>query len=313
MGFRDGLKDLLSKTSRQSPPEQPPVEHPGGVVAPVDGEHSSADHDLILALTMSLQERDIARKLANAESCNMASAKRKSIIDSVMCDGLQHALSYKLWQDNCLEYTDIVPDGFYDAWGDFSDVVPSASDFPSLHDLRSIPRVAGDAREVLLVDHSADPGLCTAVEHLTELLNEDSSVRDKIQVCRRGTRNIIVVAHRFPRRLQMWCAARLVAVQAPRSCTTGGSKPARPPKSGTVASSSPWASCLSACTATVHCSSRCWQTASSCHAAWCARGTTRPRVLPSRLLRWCASTAQRSSSTSCAALGAPFPLHWVGT
>lgn len=137
---------------------------------------------MILALSMSLQERDIARKLANAESCNMASAKRKSIIDSVMCDGLQHALSYKLWQDNCLEYTDIVPDGFYDAWGDFSDIVSSSTDFPSLHDLRSIPRVAGDAREVLLVDHSADPGLCTAVEHLTERLSEDSSIRDKIQV-----------------------------------------------------------------------------------------------------------------------------------
>lgn len=183
MGFRDGLKDLLSKTSRQLPPEQPPadLEHAGGVT-PADGEHSSADHDLILALTMSLQERDIARKLADVESCNLASAKRKSIIDSVMCDGLQHALSYKLWQDNCLEYTDVVPDGFYDAWGDFGDIVPSATDFPSLHDLRGIPRVAGDTREVLLVDHSADPGLCTAVEHLTELLNEDSSVRDKIQV-----------------------------------------------------------------------------------------------------------------------------------
>lgn len=184
MGFRDGLKELLSKTSRNVPPEQPPA---GGTMATgepaAEGEHSSSDRDLILALTMSLQERDVARKLANAESRNMASAKRKSIIDSVMGDGRQHALSYKLWEDNCLEYDDIIPDGFYDVWGDFADVVPTGGSFPSLHDLRGIPRITDDPREVLLVDHSADPGLCTAAERLTERLSENSSVTDKIRVC----------------------------------------------------------------------------------------------------------------------------------
>ncbi len=183
MGFRDGLKELLSKTSRHVPPEQPPTAGGGPEhTAAEQCEHNSADRDLILALTMSLQERDVARKLANAESRNMASAKRQSIIDSVMGDGRQRALSYKLWEDNCLEYDDIVPDGFYDVWGDFGDVVPAAGDFPSLHELRSIPRIGDDPREVLLVDHSADPGLCTAAERLTERLNEDSSVMDKIKV-----------------------------------------------------------------------------------------------------------------------------------
>lgn len=82
-------------------------------------------------------------------------------------------LSKKYWKEGSLDYSDVIPDGFYDVWGDFPEVVENSSDFPApLSMLRQVRTLDEDPREVVVVDHEHDNSLLSVEERVAEAMTE---------------------------------------------------------------------------------------------------------------------------------------------
>ncbi|KAK9918746.1 hypothetical protein WJX75_006516 [Coccomyxa subellipsoidea] len=116
--------------------------------------------DIAVALSQSASEADRASADAVREEDDVARAKRLSLTPG-QASSAAEALSCKLWQTESLEYEDVVCDGLYDPWGDFPELQPNECSrvFPSLADLRAVQSRENDTREVIIVDHDADPDL----------------------------------------------------------------------------------------------------------------------------------------------------------
>lgn len=72
-----------------------------------------------------------------------------------------------------LEYDDLIVDGVYDIWGEFREFRSPEGQptFPTLMELAALKPGPDDMREVVLVNHDKDPGLCEAEERAAEAIN----------------------------------------------------------------------------------------------------------------------------------------------
>ncbi|KAK9808194.1 hypothetical protein WJX73_007130 [Symbiochloris irregularis] len=122
------------------------------------------DYEYHIALALSQSANDANLALAQQDAENLADVTRRSLSPLITgrSTGQADALSFKLWDSDCLDYADKVCDGVYDVRGDFPELSgPVRVDcFPMLADLRTIEPNSDDPREVVVVDHDTDPGLC---------------------------------------------------------------------------------------------------------------------------------------------------------
>eukprot|EP00898_Chlorokybus_atmophyticus_P002711 jgi/Chlat1/3440/Chrsp23S03757 len=128
--------------------------------------------ELAKALSMSVAGDVAVRSdpAASIDDADVAAAKRESLGKPGTAAHRQaEALSYRYWSDNHLEYRDRVPDGFYDVFGEFLELVEYGA-MPALPDLQRLKPVNGDSREVLLVDHSNDTALCKLEEIAVDMV-----------------------------------------------------------------------------------------------------------------------------------------------
>eukprot|EP00884_Botryococcus_braunii_P009129 jgi/Botrbrau1/18217/Bobra.53_1s0074.1 len=113
------------------------------------------------ALALSKTAEEEARAAASSEDTAIARAKRLSL-QPVCCGGKAEALSYKLWDTDSLDYSDLIVDGLYDICGDFDEFrsPEGRPTFPTLLDLKSLKPGPDDMREAVEVNRDRDPGLC---------------------------------------------------------------------------------------------------------------------------------------------------------
>jgi hypothetical protein len=118
--------------------------------------HASADADLAAALAASAAEA-----AADEEAAAVAAATALSLTATAGAAARADALSYKLFDTDCLDYGDAVCDGVYDVRGAFGGGGRGGggAHFPSLAALRALALDPGDSRLAVVVDFGADPAL----------------------------------------------------------------------------------------------------------------------------------------------------------
>ncbi|KAK9814388.1 hypothetical protein WJX72_005059 [[Myrmecia] bisecta] len=153
---------------------QRPVSLPYTYEQPVQDSFVQAqeEYEFQVALALSQSAREATQVQQWREEDAVAVAKRMSLGPSLAApSGKAEALAFKLCDTDCLSYDDVVVDGFYDLWGDFPEVMDERRQvFPSLAALRKVQVSPDDPREVVMVDHAQDPGLCALDEKAAEAI-----------------------------------------------------------------------------------------------------------------------------------------------
>eukprot|EP00803_Ostreobium_quekettii_P004804 evm.model.scf_1329.5 EVM.evm.TU.scf_1329.5 scf_1329:31213-38564(-) len=148
-------------------------------------EHTADSESLYMSETYGAEAEEAEElqwALLTSESEAMAAAMGIDAGSFTSMNAQAEALSSRYYNSQSIGYEERLMDGFYDVWGEFSEVPPSTSDgnrIPSLRGLKKLQLEEGDVREVVLIHHDKDSVL---VEMERAAVEAKMQLKDKGQV-----------------------------------------------------------------------------------------------------------------------------------